>query len=143
MPLIKVLFSFKGRLSRDCFRLAGLFPIALLVAVAFVHELFGPGHTADSASSALLVPAIWSLLAVCVKRCHDANYSGWLLLIWLLPLGNIAWAIWAGSKLGDFGRNRYGDNPLRPSLPAPDPPACQPFVVPTRPRPTLMRGSRS
>ena len=63
--------------------------------------------------SVALLPSI----AVSVRRWHDRDRSGWLLLIVLIPFIGIIWAvillIWFANP-GDEGYNRYGANPLHP-----------------------------
>lgn len=56
---------------------------------------------------AVLVPA----LAVTVRRLHDTNKSGWLILIGLIPLvGPIILLVFYLTD-GDRGENQYGPSP--------------------------------
>ncbi len=51
-------------------------------------------------------------LAVCVRRLHDIDMSGWWALITAVPaIGTILWLYWMCKK-GDEGENRYGPYPL-------------------------------
>lgn len=80
---------------------------------AFVYgsRLVGPGNWLGSAFwLASLVPA----LAVSVRRLHDQDRSGWLLLLFLIPL--LGWfAVLVLMLLeGTNGPNRHGPDPKRP-----------------------------
>ncbi len=56
---------------------------------------------------AVLLPS----LAVCVRRLHDINKSGWWILISLVPIvGAILLIIWY-CKDSDPGENNFGPNP--------------------------------
>ncbi len=65
------------------------------------------------------ISGIWSLLhllpglAVAVRRLHDTDRSGWLLLVALIPLiGVIVLIVWFASR-GTVGPNRFGEDPIR------------------------------
>ena len=60
---------------------------------------------------AVLIAGGWFLLAQDVKRLHDANKSGWLLLLGLIPLVNIALGLYMLFADGTVGPNRYGPDP--------------------------------
>ena len=67
----------------------------LFMALSFIYPL------------AVLVPSI----AVCVRRLHDTNRSGILVLLGLIPLiGAIILIVWAVEE-GTAGDNQYGSNP--------------------------------
>lgn len=65
----------------------------------------------------LIVSLIWSLamlipsIAVGIRRLHDTGKTGWLMLIWLIPI--VGWIIlivfWATE--GDAADNEYGPKP--------------------------------
>lgn len=51
-------------------------------------------------------------LAVLVRRLHDTDKSGWLMLVTLIPLiGGILLLVWVCSR-GTVGENRFGPDPL-------------------------------
>jgi len=52
----------------------------------------------------LIVPSI----AVTIRRLHDTNKSGWLMLIALIPFGSIVVLIFM-LLAGDTGANQYGE----------------------------------
>ncbi len=60
---------------------------------------------------AILLPSI----AVAVRRLHDTDRSGWFYLLIFIPLiGSIILIIFFIQQ-GTNGRNRFGDDPLRPA----------------------------
>ena len=56
----------------------------------------------------LMVP--W--FAVAVRRLHDTEHSGWLILIGFIPLVGL-WLLWPLCKQGTTGDNRFGPDPFR------------------------------
>ena len=66
-------------------------------------------------SLATLLPS----LSAGARRMHDIGKSGWLQLVWIIPL--IGWAImiyWLAQP-GNPGDNKYGPAPVDPSTTAP------------------------
>ena len=55
---------------------------------------------------------LWVDLAVSVKRWHDRDKSGWMLLIGLIPLVGLVWTlIECGFLDGERGPNQFGESP--------------------------------
>ena len=62
---------------------------------------------------ALAIFAIWPSLAISVKRLHDRNHSGWLMLIALIPVIGAIWLLVSlGFMKGTVGRNKFGEDPF-------------------------------
>ena len=103
-------FSFKGRLSRAWFWLYTSFAVLVhlfAAALAYLNE----GLVFISIGVWFIL--IYADLAVCVKRTHDRNKSGWNLLFCLIPLiGGLYVFITCGCLKGTNGPNRYGPDPL-------------------------------
>nr|WP_314748502.1 DUF805 domain-containing protein [uncultured Campylobacter sp.] len=60
------------------------------------------------AGLALLLPN----LAVCVRRLHDLNKSGWWVLLFFIPIiGHIVLIVWFATR-GTVGANNFGEDPL-------------------------------
>ena len=60
------------------------------------------------AGLALLLPK----LAVCVRRLHDLNKSGWWVLLFFIPIiGPIVLIIWFVMR-GTVGTNNFGEDPI-------------------------------
>ncbi|MBL8579408.1 MAG: DUF805 domain-containing protein [Mesorhizobium sp.] len=122
------LFGFSGRIGRGMWWLGQLVPILVWVAVIFsfgaVVQVFDPSSTHEpgelSSGGLTLLLAIligcvtvtWINIAVCVKRYHDLNKSGWWYLINFVPIIGPIWlVIECGFLAGWPGSNRFGPPP--------------------------------
>jgi len=136
---MSLLFSFFGRTGRGGFWLGVLCSIlAMAIAFGVAYLLFGPPVAAFNADGTPLpmgaptgpdtkivtnVPsiailaigylaAIWIGLATQVKRCHDRGFSGWWVLLALIPLVGSIWVLVSlGILEGEDGPNVYGLDP--------------------------------
>jgi len=103
--------NFKGRASRSEYWYWTLFLVLVNVALQIV------GNSAPDV--ARTISTLWSLviflpaLAVCVRRLHDIDYSGWWYLLIFLPI--IGWIILLAwyVRRGTEGENRFGLAPCR------------------------------
>ena len=96
--------TFGGRASRPEFWWFALFT----VVVGLVTSMFSSMLNA-LASLALLVPSI----AVGTRRLHDIGKSGWLQLLWLIPvIGWILLIYWSDQPSATA--NAYGSGPDAP-----------------------------
>jgi uncharacterized membrane protein YhaH (DUF805 family) len=105
---------FEGRAARSEYWLFILFTLIAGFVAGFIDLTFG---TADEITGygpfgfvtilALVVPSV----AVAVRRCHDLDKSGWLILLAFIPLLNIGLAFYFAFP-GTAGSNSYGENPL-------------------------------
>ena len=73
---------------------------------AFVLE-FASSYISWAFSLATLLPSI----AVGARRLHDTNKSGWMQLIWLIPLLGWIYMIYLLVQEGDAADNQYGAPP--------------------------------
>lgn len=68
----------------------------------------------QAASAAYLVavlPTLWLLFAALVRRCHDRNWSGFFLLVGLIPVVQIWALVELGLLAGTPGDNGFGPSP--------------------------------
>ena len=99
IPMFKGCFSFSGRIRRLEYALS----VLIYIPCVFIVRLF-EAMGMESMMFLLLIPAIWFLLSQGARRCHDFGYSG----LWqLVPLYVIIMLYFEG----DFGENKYGENP--------------------------------
>lgn len=117
------LFSFKGRATRAQFwgtQLAALGALVLLVGAGLLLVL--PSVLMGKVFGLIvlllvLLPASltvsWTTWAVSVKRAHDRGHSGWITLLFLVPLVSLGFFIYLGAAQGDLSANEYGE-PLLP-----------------------------
>jgi uncharacterized membrane protein YhaH (DUF805 family) len=100
---IKVCFQkyvdFNGRAKMPEFWWFVLFCIAASFVLEFLHS-----YISWAFSLATLLPS----LAVGARRLHDTNKSGWLQLIWLIPILGWIYMIYLMVQEGDAGDNQYG-----------------------------------
>jgi uncharacterized membrane protein YhaH (DUF805 family) len=103
---IKVCFAkfadFNGRAKRPEFWWFELFLLLIAVALEFV---------ASSVSWIFSVATLLPSLAVGARRLHDMNKSGWMQLIWLIPILGWIYMIYLLAQPGDAGDNQYGAPP--------------------------------
>jgi len=109
--------DFKGRAGRPELWWFALFQVAVSVVLGLVSN-----SLQGLAALGLLLPAI----AVGTRRLHDTGRSGWLQLVWLIPL--IGWVLliyWFVQPSAE-GSNEYGSGPTGPvELKLPDAPGQQ------------------
>jgi uncharacterized membrane protein YhaH (DUF805 family) len=107
MSISALLWSFRGRISRQPYWLGSL---AIIVLLGVAISLLAGGEIAEGDAAAragigLLIPAlgiplIWIGLALGAKRLHDRGKSAWWLVVfYLLPSGLQS----VGERLGDVG----------------------------------------
>jgi len=118
MLLLDTLFSFKGRVPRGrfcvCFLCVSLATPIFMFVGGMANNTRGDfgGIILIAALIVLFVVGPWMLLALACKCCHDVGWSGWLLLVFPVPVVNIVAGIYIAAKLfcapSVDGRNRYG-----------------------------------
>lgn len=123
---VKSVFSkyatFTGRASRSEYWYFTLFNIIAIVALVIISTVIGAAAGgSDGALGGLLVGyilyAVYGLgvllpsLAVTVRRLHDTNNSGWLILIGLIPcIGSVVLLVFMILQ-GTNGENKHGNIP--------------------------------
>jgi uncharacterized membrane protein YhaH (DUF805 family) len=119
-PLSEDLFSFTGRRNRKSYILLNLLWAAAMVA------LWGVGlglSVAMNTGALMVVPAVLSLpwlisnLATSSQRCRDFGWSGWALLIAIIPYIGGLFGLAIFFIPGTVGSNRYGPDLLPPPVP--------------------------
>lgn len=112
--LFWLLFSMRGRIPRSIFWLASIGgPVMLYLIFGFAQALFSETSLLEWIELTVYCAMIWMSIAVGVKRLHDLNWTGWLVLIGLIPaLGQLFVLFTAGMMRGTKGRNNHGPDPL-------------------------------
>lgn len=107
-----VAFGFDGRISREPFWL-GFILVSLLVSVALTpYRPESDDHVmVDLGFLVILAVALWSELALAVKRLHDRGLSGWFAALLFMPLLNLVVFVVLGLIPGDKGPNAFGPAP--------------------------------
>lgn len=127
MNILKLLFSFSGRISRKnywfvfAFWGVSLFVFQILSGI----DILGLESTAETAAGAenidlttatlflgFIILLAWSNFAIAAKRWHDINRTGWWAVINIVPLGVFVSLVVNGFFRGTVGDNKYGSDPL-------------------------------
>lgn len=122
--------SFRGRFSRKQFWLYWLGAmLGLALAMVLMGVLAPLGQTASFAGSLVVGVAVilasWVSLATQVKRWHDQNRSGWMVLVTFIPfVGFLISLVCLGFLRGTSGDNRFGPPPGTST-----PSAASPFIA--------------
>ena len=100
--------TFTGRARRAEYWWFTLSYVLLLVVAMIADAVIGTDLVLYFlAIAAMFLPS----LAVAVRRLHDTDRSGWLILVTLIPLiGSIIAIVWLASA-GTPGANQYGADP--------------------------------
>jgi uncharacterized membrane protein YhaH (DUF805 family) len=104
-------FSFSGRSTKSQYWFFSLTVIVLgIIAVVLDAAVLGSSKPAGFTALAYIAHLIPSL-AVTVRRLHDADKSGWLVLLLLVPLVNVVCYVVFGCLASTPGDNRFGSEP--------------------------------
>ncbi len=105
-----IVFKTRGRLNRKRY-----FIRTLIIELALNFILYGIvfGST-DSFVTMLFVNLMVSLflIPVAIRRLHDLNHSGPMILIRLIPIIGLFFALYLLFAAGTPGKNQYGPDPL-------------------------------
>ena len=111
------LFTCDGRISRDeyikkfLFLLVSIIP--LLIIFVFLADFLGEfvEEILTLLFGIIIVFINISYLMLSIRRLHDLNKSGWLILIAVVPLIDIAFFIYLLACQGTHGENDFGPEP--------------------------------
>jgi uncharacterized membrane protein YhaH (DUF805 family) len=102
------LIAAESRLSRGQF---------WLQAMCVWLLLYGARNLLGAVTASVVVwivngAALAVLMILCIRRLHDRNYSGWWLLVILVPVAGAAWLVWQTAfRRGVPQGNRWGEDP--------------------------------
>jgi uncharacterized membrane protein YhaH (DUF805 family) len=118
VTVLKKYAQFTGRARRKEYWMFTLISMIVGFALGIADAVLGlPSVLSLLYAFAVLVPSV----AVSVRRLHDTDRSGWMLLLALIPLvGAIIILVFAAQD-GTPGDNRFGPNPKeQPVMAMPD-----------------------
>lgn len=83
--------------------------LAILVPVFIGGFLQGMGMELIGTllTAAFGIAYLWFFIVKTIQRSHDMNWSGWTVILSLIPIVNLIWLVGSGTK----GSNRYGAPP--------------------------------
>lgn len=106
------IWSYEGRIPRSTFWAIWLSLLGInLVLTVFVSAV-GSEDLAAVVNLIYLVPAVWLGVAAQVKRWHDMNFSGWMVLLNFTIVALPVVLIILGCRRGTRGQNSFGNDPL-------------------------------
>ncbi len=108
IDVVKKYVEYNGRARRKEYWMFTLFNFIITLVLSLIDELLGTwGIISIIYGLAILLPAS----AVCIRRLHDTNRSGWWLLITLIPLIGAIIILIFTIQDSEPGTNQYGPNP--------------------------------
>ena len=109
--------TFEGRLNRKPYILRQLCLLGLTIVIdilaLFILTLVGSFE--DDIYIIIQIvsaPCTYPLLLLDIRRLHDLDQSGWLVLIMFVPIINLIFLVYLLFVKGTVGSNRYGSDPL-------------------------------
>ncbi len=110
-PITEDLFTFSGRRNRKSYF---LYFVAVMIVLAIV---WGVAAAADSVvlmgiAGVISLALTISSLAVGAQRCRDFGWTGWAILIQMIPAVGFIFACAMLFVPGNVGENRYGPDPI-------------------------------
>ncbi len=109
VSVLKKYAVFSGRSRRAEYWYFALFNIIFSIALGIVSSVINDNENIISIlySLAILIPG----LAVSVRRLHDIGKSGWMILLFLIPLIGAIWLLVLMCLDSNPAENKYGPNP--------------------------------
>lgn len=115
-PVFEDLFTFSGRRNRLSYFLASLALVTAIFAVATIGGSIMVSSNGEAAGFILiltgLIPLVLINLAVTAQRIRDFGWTGWAVLISIIPYIGFVFMIAILFIPGTQGPNRYGPDPL-------------------------------
>lgn len=117
----KKFFNYKGRLNRKTyfFRVVPLNVVVTIFTEILVELDEIPYDEIGTGTEFLIYGMIFLMLPMVIscymngiRRLHDMDKSGWLILVMFIPMINIIFNLYLILKRGTLGANRYGSDPL-------------------------------
>lgn len=111
MTLMKILFSFQGRITRKMYwvNFVLLFALPFSILIVVIDAAVLGNHKEPVLATFIPLFLLWPSLAAQIKRWHDRDKSGWWMLISLVPIIGPLWVlVEVGFLRGTVGPNRFG-----------------------------------
>lgn len=116
----KQFLTFEGRINRQDYIFKNLFIIFITFITLLVVEEYVSEYYMDILDYIICLFAFIILigstivnLSLTVRRLHDLNHSGWLSLLFAIPIVNGLLAIYLFCFKGTTGTNKYGEDLLK------------------------------
>ena len=119
LKVLKNYIVFDGRARRKEYWFFYLFYFIFIIALGFIDSMTG-SYSANVGlgllSGIFVVAMILPGVAVCVRRLHDTDRSGWWILIGFVPIIGGIWLLVLMVLDGTSGQNQYGSDPKAATL---------------------------
>lgn len=124
-PAFSNLFTASGRRNRKSYFLFSLGWFVLIIVAMVVLSLTAVGSEAMATILMLVAGIVLGIPGwmVGAQRCRDFGWTGWAILITIIPVVGIIFLFALYFIPGDVGDNRYGPDPLAPPAAMPTAPA--------------------
>lgn len=114
-PAMEDLFSFNGRRNRKSYIFASLAFVAITIVIWIIAGIIS--YSSNSIigiiiAGLLSIPAVIVGWALGSQRCRDFGWTGWAMLLTLIPYIGWIFAVAIMFIPGTQGPNRYGADPL-------------------------------
>lgn len=116
LKVLKNYAGFEGRARRTEYWIYILVDFLITIGLIFLSSLLnsiseGLGLLGFILYLTYILATFLPTLAVVIRRLHDINKSGWMMLVALIPIIGIIWLIILLATEGEYGANGYGDDP--------------------------------
>ena len=116
LKVIKQYADFNGRARRKEYWMYTLISTLISIVLSIIDTALGfqIGVIGILYSLFVFIPGI----AVSVRRLHDVNKSGWMLLLIFLPIIGWIWLLVLNATEGTIGENKFGLDPKQETIEA-------------------------
>lgn len=114
LKVLRQYADFTGRARRKEYWMFVLFNIIFAIIAMILDNVLGLAWGELGYGPIYLLYALFVFipgLAVAVRRLHDINKSGWMILVSLIPIIGAIWLLVLFVMDGTPGANQYGPNP--------------------------------
>ena len=111
LAVLKKFSVFTGRSRRKEYWMFFLFNFLIGIGFSILSLIPGIGFLFRILSVIYMLAVLLPGIAVGIRRLHDTNRTGWLLLLGLIPLVGFIILIVFTVEEGTPGDNQYGPNP--------------------------------
>ncbi len=101
------MWSADGRIGRLRYLAYGFGSSMIVGAISGGMAAVMDPSTAATLTLVLYIPLLWFAVITGIKRSHDMNWTGWTVLLTIIPFVALIWIFKAGSE----GNNDYGAPP--------------------------------
>lgn len=115
-PAFEDIFSFSGRRNRKSYIVYTIVVFFIVLVLSVIIGFIGAATAGIGlVLYVLILPLVVSSWAVGSQRCRDFGWTGWAMLITIIPYVGLIFIVAIMVVPGKDGENRYGPDPLQTS----------------------------